>query len=76
MKLLKMPGDKTPLTIRQVVDFLSTLDQDETLMMVEDVGEQRPIASPLLEILVSEGETYPCLMSQYFRDKQNEKGNE
>jgi hypothetical protein len=71
MKLLINQDQRKPLTVRQVIQFLVTLDMDEEVLILHP--EDTLIAAPLTEILVSEGRTTPEFISLYARDEMNKK---
>ena len=71
MKLSINQDQRKPLTIRQVVQFLVTLDMDEEILILHP-GDTS-IAAPLTEILLPEGRTTPEFISLYARDKMNKK---
>jgi hypothetical protein len=71
MKIQINQDQRKPLTIRQVVQFLVTLDMDEEVLILHTGTPS--IAAPLTEVLVSEGETSPTFISLYTRDEMNKK---
>jgi hypothetical protein len=71
MKLLLNQDERKPLTIRQVIQFLTTFDMDEEILIIHP-GDTS-IAAPLTEILVPEGRTTPEFISLFARDEINKK---
>jgi hypothetical protein len=69
MKLLIHQDQRKPLTVRQVIQFLVTLDMDEEISILHP-GDTL-IAAPLTEILVPKGRTTPEFISVYARDQIN-----
>jgi len=71
MKLLLNQDERKPLTVRQVIQFLVTLDMDEEILILHP-GDTS-IAAPLTEILVPEGRKTPEFISLFARDEMNKK---
>lgn len=71
MKLLLNQDERKPLTARQVIQFLVTLDMDEEILILHT--EDGLTAAPLTEILVPEGRTTPEFISLFARDEMNKK---
>ena len=71
MKLLLNQDERKPLTVRKVIQFLTTLDMDEEILIIHP-GDTL-LAAPLTEILVPEGRTTPEFISLYARDEMNKK---
>ena len=71
MKLSINQDQRKPLTIRQVIQFLVTLDMDEEILILHT--EDGLTAAPLTEILVPKGRTTPEFISLFARDKMNKK---
>jgi len=71
MKLSINQDQRKPLTIRQVIQFLVTLDMDEEILIIHP-GDTS-IAAPLTEILVPEGRKTPEFISLFARDEMNKK---
>jgi hypothetical protein len=70
-KLVINQDQRKPLTVRQVVQFLVTLDMDEEILILHP-GDTS-IAAPLAEILIPKGRTTPEFISLYARDEMNKK---
>ncbi len=71
MKLLIHQDQRKPLTVRQVIQFLVTLDMDEEISILHP-GDTL-IAAPLTEILVPEGRATPEFISLFARDQMDKK---
>jgi hypothetical protein len=71
MKLLINTDYQVPLTIRQIIDFLSELDPNESAYILH--SEDELIAAPITEILVGDGQTKPEFISMLTRDKMIQK---
>lgn len=71
MKLVINQDQRKPLTVRQVIQFLVTLDMDEEILILH--SEDRLTVAPLTEILVPEGRATPEFISLFARDQMDKK---